>query len=69
MRSRFGISQPGKVAGELVGEASDVGQLLVVHITEPGHNFFSTFQHHHRQDLHLFYAAPKDDNVGEGGEK
>ena len=56
--SCFGICQPGKVAGELVGEASDVGQLLVVHITEPGNKLFS-----------LLYAASKGDNVDKGGEK
>ena len=31
-----GHCEPGKVARELVGEAPDVRQLLVVHITEPG---------------------------------
>ena len=31
-----GHGEPGKVARELVGEAPDVRQLLVVHITEPG---------------------------------
>ena len=54
-QSCFGIGQPGKVAWELVGEASDVGQLLVVHITEPGNK--------------LLYAAPRGDSVGKGGEK
>ena len=57
-QSCFGIGQPGKVAWELVGEASDVGQLLVVHITEPGHNFFLTF----------ICSPYKGDNVGKGGE-
>ena len=59
LQSWFGICQPGKVAGELVGEASDVGQLLVVHITEPDHKlFFFNFLNITIDKISTFYMQP-----------